>query len=267
MGPRDSMGFEFVRVLKGNIQWHFEGQVHHLGPGGFILSHPNQVEKYVWDTEGLTQHDHVHFTMDECPSSAPPPELWPRAIAHLPSDNILHALFQQIIHLIQGQHPQKMAHIQDCVEHMLSIWVHGLYDHGVNDFKGFSLPVQKVLDAVYCSWQQHDLSPPSIEQMLQWASVSKSTLIRLFHRELGSSPSKLMEEYRIHMGRLMLCQSNRSIQQISDALGYPNPFLFSRNFKQVFGSSPRAYRENPSEDEFDYRFVQVFHTLAATQTL
>jgi AraC-like DNA-binding protein len=266
LGPRDTIGFEFVRIIKGQVEWHYQDQVHLLGPGSILLSQPGEKETYIWDKVGLTQHDHIHFYLKDFPLDAQ--KDWPKVIDQLSSDNILHSLFQHIIHLLMSDHPSKFNHIRLCTQQMLNTWIDGTHQFDEKGFKDFSRTIQNVLDRVHTSWRQGNLSPPSLQEMTAWASASRSTLIRCFNDELGDSPSKVMEALRVHMGRLMLIESNRSIQQISQQLNYPNPFLFSRNFKRTFGLAPKAYRDQPSEPiDFDFRFLKVFQALAATQTL
>ena len=242
LGPRDTIGYEFVRILKGRVRWTCDGTAHDIGPGAFILSHPGHVEHYRWDPDGITQHDYIHFYLNEPPPQFPKPETWPVVQTIEPHD-ILHPLFQHIVDLKHSGHPMMMPMIKQTVQQMLFAWAHQLHRFDDPGFQDFSLPVQRVMDLVFRRWQDQQFRPPTLDTMVDQARVSRSTFIRSFQAECGSSPARFFEDQRLHLARFHLLSSDRTIEQIAHHLQYPNPFQFSRNFKQHFGQSPRHHRQ------------------------
>ncbi len=55
------------------------------------------------------------------------------------------------------------------------------------------------------------------------------------------SPKRFLLEYRIERACTLLVTTNCSIQEISNSVGFEDPFYFSRAFKDVKGMSPRQY--------------------------
>ena len=266
LGPRASIGFEFVRCLKGQITWHFNNETHHLGPGALLLSQPNATEEYHWDTQSFTQHDFIHFYLHDDPQ-IPDPATWPRT-AQLDANNILHGLFQHIIDLNRSNHPQAPALIKNSLNHILQSWVFGLHQFEDRGFKDFSEPIQRCLDLVHGRWRQQHFRPPGLDIMTQASGVSRSSLIRAFKQEFGLSPAKFFEQQCLLFGRLLLLESERSIESIAEHLGYQNPFHLSKNFKLLFGMSPRQYRKQPQAPDIkQFNIKHVFELLAATQTI
>ncbi len=45
----------------------------------------------------------------------------------------------------------------------------------------------------------------------------------------------------------MLLESNLTIREIADRIGYTDAFQFTRQFKAVIGVSPRVYRKDTSQ--------------------
>jgi len=72
--------------------------------------------------------------------------------------------------------------------------------------------------------------------------VSTVTLRRRFRDQLGCSPVTYRNRRIIGRACTMMQQTEMSDQAIADALGFCDPQYFSRCFKRVVGSSPRAYR-------------------------
>ena len=249
LGPRDSMGFEFVRCLKGDITWRFNQEVHQLGPGCILLSQPNATESYEWDRHSFTQHDYIHFHLNDLPSDVPPPATWLRH-AKLDASNILHNLFQHIIDLNRSGDPRSYDLILSCLNHILQSWVFDLHQFENRGFKDFPAPIQHCLDLVHLRWRNGHFRPPALDILVQTANVSRSSLIRAFKLEFNMSPARFFEQQCLLLGRLLLLESERSIEGISEHLGYQNPFHFSKNFKQLFHLSPRLYRQQPQADSF-----------------
>ncbi|MBE6680627.1 MAG: helix-turn-helix domain-containing protein [Ruminococcaceae bacterium] len=67
--------------------------------------------------------------------------------------------------------------------------------------------------------------------------------VKLFKREFGSTPYNYQLEQKISTACQMLTQTDISIQELSNALGYSDPQYFSNLFKSKCGMSPGAYRK------------------------
>jgi AraC-like DNA-binding protein len=87
----------------------------------------------------------------------------------------------------------------------------------------------------------HYEAPITVEGLAAYASVSHSSLYRRFVRRYQMSPKRFLLEYRIERACSMLADTNCSIQEISNSVGFEDPFYFSRAFKEVKGVSPRQY--------------------------
>jgi len=65
---------------------------------------------------------------------------------------------------------------------------------------------------------------------------------RVFTRSFGISPKRWMVEERMRVAAARLRETPDSVGRIAESLGYPDVFLFSRQFRSVMGRSPRALR-------------------------
>lgn len=73
--------------------------------------------------------------------------------------------------------------------------------------------------------------------------LSPAYFARVFGRTFGRSPRQWLVEQRIRAAQVLLDEPRTQISDVAIRLGYPDVFLFSRQFKQVTGISPRAYRQ------------------------
>ena len=87
----------------------------------------------------------------------------------------------------------------------------------------------------------HFEEPITVEGLADFASVSHSSLYRSFKRRFQMSPKRFLLEYRIERACMLLTDSSYSIQEISNSVGFEDPFYFSRAFKSIKGVSPRQF--------------------------
>ena len=61
---------------------------------------------------------------------------------------------------------------------------------------------------------------------------------------MGLAPQEFLIQYRMSRAAELLKTSDIPVKDISVQVGYPNQLHFSRAFKNVYGVSPRTYRQN-----------------------
>lgn len=84
---------------------------------------------------------------------------------------------------------------------------------------------------------------PVIDDMIQGFDVSRAHFFRAFRRETGQTPYSYHLQLCIRRAGDMLRNSDLSVKDIAAALGFQNPYHFSKLFKKKTGISPRPYRE------------------------
>jgi len=82
------------------------------------------------------------------------------------------------------------------------------------------------------------------EQLAEYAGLSPSRFHAIFQEATGIAPMQYVQRLRLRRAQELLLATDLSIKQIADAIGFNDPFHFSRLFKRDAGVSPRAYRRN-----------------------
>lgn len=93
----------------------------------------------------------------------------------------------------------------------------------------------------------HYEEPITVEGLADYVSVSHSSLYRRFVKRFQISPKRFLLEYRIERACAMLATTGCSIQEVSNSVGFEDPFYFSRAFKEIKGVSPRQYANSVRE--------------------
>ncbi|MGB3063839.1 helix-turn-helix domain-containing protein [Sphingobacterium thalpophilum] len=86
----------------------------------------------------------------------------------------------------------------------------------------------------------------SIEQLAGHVFLSKDHLIRLFKKQMNTTPVKYINQKKIEKAQLMMLADDCSIQQLSFALGFEHITYFNRLFKKIAGETPTNYRRRLS---------------------
>ena len=87
---------------------------------------------------------------------------------------------------------------------------------------------------------------PGTAELAKLVRLSTDYFSRLFRKTYGLSPRAWLVRERMKHAAEELAHSARSISEIAYAFGFSDIFLFSRQFKQIHGRSPRDYRREPS---------------------
>ncbi|MGN0181819.1 MAG: AraC family transcriptional regulator [Candidatus Ornithomonoglobus sp.] len=86
---------------------------------------------------------------------------------------------------------------------------------------------------------QNDISVESIAAV---CGLNRSYFGKIFKETMGKSPQEFLMDYRMIKAAELLKLTKLSVGDIGNAVGYKNPLHFSRAFKNVYGISPREWR-------------------------
>jgi AraC-like DNA-binding protein len=90
--------------------------------------------------------------------------------------------------------------------------------------------------------RKHVGSALCLSEVARAVMLSPNYLTSLFRAKTGVSLGNYIKRKRIARAKQLLAGSRRSIKDISYALGFEDPYTFSRTFKRVEGISPLQYR-------------------------
>lgn len=88
----------------------------------------------------------------------------------------------------------------------------------------------------------HLSRPLQVATLAAMVSISPSHYFALFKRRTGSAPIEYFTRLRMDEARRLLDTTDSSVKEVAAALGYDDPFYFSRVFKSVNQLAPSNYR-------------------------
>ena len=78
----------------------------------------------------------------------------------------------------------------------------------------------------------------SADDMASSLLMSKSTFARKLKLITEKTPTEILTEYRLGVARTLLSSSNRTVSEVAYAVGFNDPYYFSKKFRNFYGYSP-----------------------------
>ena len=84
----------------------------------------------------------------------------------------------------------------------------------------------------------------TLERLAEIARVNKFYLVHAFKREYGISPISYLIQRRLEESRYLLRQTDITLSQIAQILGFSSASYFSQSFRRAEGMTPMEYRKS-----------------------
>ena len=99
--------------------------------------------------------------------------------------------------------------------------------------------MNRVLDFTF----EHYSENITIDKVADVASMTNQAFCRYFKKHTRKSYINFLNEVRINVAKRILRERNRSIAEVSVAVGFNNLSNFNRFFKKITGKTPSTYRK------------------------
>ena len=84
----------------------------------------------------------------------------------------------------------------------------------------------------------------TVEEIAGALKLNRSYFGKIFRQSTGKSPQRFLMNYRMIKAAEMLASTEKPVNEIGASVGYENPMHFSRAFKNIYGVSPREWRNS-----------------------
>lgn len=127
--------------------------------------------------------------------------------------------------------------------HAYSVLYHIYYELVRSENKQYAKSSRLMADVSAYILERYTDPSLSVSDMAAHAGISEVHLRRLFHERYGSSPIGYLHHLRLEKAKNMLRTSNYTVSEVALSVGYPDPYYFSRLFREKTGSTPSQYRK------------------------
>ena len=145
---------------------------------------------------------------------------------------------------------QKMKHMTECYEMTVQRSLSLIFEYIFKNFEAFpkskasriqitaQVRIQKMLSYIY----EHYAEPLTLSDIASAANISRSEAGRCFNAYMGCSPIEALIRYRLETAQGLLTETRLTVQEISAECGFNSINNFSRQYKKIYGHTPRMQR-------------------------
>ncbi|MCX2679789.1 AraC family transcriptional regulator [Galbibacter sp. EGI 63066] len=156
----------------------------------------------------------------------------------IPYDEQRTELFLKMIKLLENSFDDASLELSNIyLLHYISSFI---YQSRTNDPTERKNPVNESINFM----KKHIDKSLSVNDLASEQFLSVSRYSELFKTATGTSPIKYFIHLKIQKSCQYLYFTNMNVKEIANALGFTDPFYFSRMFKQVLGLSPSKYKKD-----------------------
>jgi AraC-like DNA-binding protein len=241
-GPRLQNHFEFIWLMEGEATATFDKQVIRAEAGTLLFRRAGVRDYYEWSPKRRTVHAYVQFDLDAAgrktlKSSVP-------TFRVLPPNDVIRPLFGYLLNLEQMKEPLRSRLMVPALELMLLSYITG--EWAVKPQPAAHLPeaVERAVEAIRLNTAQEPPESLRLRDLAQAARTTPENLCRLFKKSLELGPLEYAKLARLDRAANRLRRTSLGLKEIAAATGFYDSFHLSRTFKQVYGLSPKEFRES-----------------------
>ena len=157
--------------------------------------------------------------------------------------------------------------VREKMEHCISLLLTELYDSEIGSShicKGLLLRIFRLLSTGYefslskeqqktmnwiifeevCDYMQSHYQDINTQELMDLFHFQKDYFNRLIKKKTGMTYSEYLQNIRLKKAKTMLLETNLSVSEIAEQVGYHNKGYFYKIFTEKFGMTPAKYREN-----------------------
>lgn len=230
---------EIAVVFEGSTDVYVDNEPCTSATGGdVILVFPNQIHRF----ETRQQEKHILFIAD--------PQLLPEFSAlfneFLPRENVIRGaandseialLSRKISEIYSGAHS---AYREVSLKGYLVAFLGRLFE--LAEFKRINAEDMHAVGAIMNYCMAHYAEPLSLDLLEKRLHINKYYISHMMNSKLHMGFNDYVNSIRVSNACRMLLESNASIGEISDAVGFNTVRTFNRAFSKRTGISPREYR-------------------------
>lgn len=238
IGPRAKSHFILHYVLNGQGYYKIGSETHTVGSNTIFLIPPEIMTTYAPNPADPWQYLWVEFNgfnVKPLVDSA----FAPKEYVYRPTEfeKIRDEFSQMVDDCINWATDSSLK----TVSHLLAIFHQLILEHRQPEETHYDTDIYKVQSIVnYINNNLHDYNM-TVKEISRKFFFNEAYLSRLFKKVMGMPPVRYIIEQRMQKACQMLNSKSFSITAISEAVGYKDPFYFSKEFKRLMKCTPTQY--------------------------
>lgn len=236
------LDYQLIYIVNGKGIFLTNGKEHVATEGNIVIYKPEEAQYYSYSSKDSTEVYWIHFTGSGVKETLEQLGLYDNSIYYVGLENICIELFKKIIFEMQIKNEM---FVQFSTAYFFEVLAHFSRMHKYimqNNKTCKDSNMQKVIQLMHSKYNRK----LSVEDFAVQCNLSVYRFIHKFKLLTGMPPMSYFLKIRIDKAKELLLDSNLSINEIANVVGYDNSLYFSRVFKKETGISPTNYRNEHS---------------------
>lgn len=230
--------FVAVYVLRGTGRYiDDQGRAFALSPGALVSHTPGRLHSMLPDGNGQWAEFFVQVPVAMWQMLSETGVVPSRPEPRWPGLDV--AIFDQIEHFVQvmrvSTDPREGPRLLAEAHRLLVALYQG------TDTTRRHRPHEQLIDEACQALADPKASAVQLSQLIERHGLSPERFRKVFRQEVGLPPGEYRIRRRIDQARTMIAEQQLTAKEVAFALGYPDPFTFSKQFKKYVGVSPSAF--------------------------
>jgi len=219
--------FLLFRINEGSLYFEYRGRSFEAKAGDVVFL-DCKIHHHYW-AKRRVRFEYIHFRGNAAQAYCD--MLHEKFGAHFPGKIETSFLFRYILSELALQVPN---------DHKLSFLLH-------NIISILALPENKTFSPCVVSAQQyihnHFREPVTVADIAEFVSMSQYHFSRVFKNETLMAPHTYLVNIRLKQAKMLLLETNETIEQIALSCGFNSPSHFIRAFKKEMEVTPATFRK------------------------
>ncbi len=236
LGRRD---YQLLYIAKGKGHFYFDGKQRIITEGNMILYRPGETQMYYYYAPDKTEVYWVHFTGRHVESILD--------VYELPeTENVFYTGTSPDYQWMYRQMIQELQLCRANYEELLSLMLRHIFimiNRYIKEGRKAGCDIQNEIERATHYFNENYNKQLNIDEYAKSRHMSTCWFIRSFKQIVKVTPMQYILSLRMSNAQSLLETTEYNISEISEAVGYDNPFYFSRLFHKHIGVSPSEYRK------------------------
>jgi len=237
-------GYEAILVERGPYLCELNGKELRLEEGEVLIIKPG--DRHADHLRAGQRHFVLHFSLESA-DGTPAPDLFVGDVAA--ENQVVRGNVKRdahLLHEISLEAENKAPHAAAVQDGLLAAlfwrWVRGLPGRGLSR-EWRALPSTEARrEEIAELLGRHTAGNPTVAELARTLGISPRQFTTQCRALLGAPPARLLLDLKLKKAEAMLRYQGRRVTEVSEALGFANPFHFSRVCRRIWGHPPSALK-------------------------
>jgi AraC-like DNA-binding protein len=237
---------QFVCILAGRFDYQEADQpALHLDAGDILFIEPNIRHRF-WLSTSCAAGEIAGMHLELLPGAR-----WaageyrlarnPSRVTHLHADGYVPERFKHLADVYESYQPYRAALVNALATEIVLI----LAAYWEDESERAARPSPR-METILAYIREHLASPLTRQSLAETFNLSAGYINQLFKLELGMSPSAVINRERAARAYELIDREGLPVAEAAQAVGFEDPFYFSRVFKQIYTIPPSQVRGDAS---------------------